>query len=87
MIINSKIKLALHHLRTGVIAHPTDTIYGLGCLANNPSAIQTIINLKKRDIKNPAFKIAKRPKHGVLTGQAPNLIYTPKANYHGKDFL
>jgi len=50
MIINSKIKLALHHLRTGVIAHPTDTIYGLGCLANNPSAIQTIINLKKRDI-------------------------------------
>ncbi len=51
MIINSKIKLALHHLKIGVIAHPTDTIYGLGCLANNPSAIQTIINLKKEILK------------------------------------
>jgi L-threonylcarbamoyladenylate synthase len=58
MIINSKIKLALHHLKIGVIAHPTDTIYGLGCLANNPSAIQTIINLKKRDIKKGFILLA-----------------------------
>ncbi len=58
MIINSKIKLALHHLKIGVIAHPTDTIYGLGCLAKNPSAIQTIINLKKRDIKKGFILLA-----------------------------
>ncbi len=58
MIINSKIKLALHHLKIGVIAHPTDTIYGLGCLANNPSAIQTIINLKKRDIEKGFILLA-----------------------------
>ena len=51
MIINSRIRLALHHLKTGVIAHPTDTVYGLGCLANNPDSIQKIIDLKKRDIK------------------------------------
>ena len=43
MIINTRIRLALHHLKKGVIAHPTDTIYGLACLANNPSGIQKII--------------------------------------------
>jgi len=43
-------KLALHHLRKGVIAHPTDTVYGLACLANNPSAIKALVDLKKRDL-------------------------------------
>ena len=43
-------KLALQHLKKGVIAHPTDTVYGLACLANNPSAIKVLINLKQRDI-------------------------------------
>ena len=43
-------KLALHHLRKGVIAHPTDTVYGLACLANNPSAIKALVDLKQRDL-------------------------------------
>ena len=50
MIINTRIRLALHHLKKGVIAHPTDTIYGLGCLANNSAGIQKIIELKKRNL-------------------------------------
>jgi len=49
MTIDAKGK-ALNYLRKGVIAHPTDTIYGLACLANNPSAIKSLIDLKKRDI-------------------------------------
>ena len=43
-------KLALHHLMKGVIAHPSDTIYGLACLANNPKAIKELIDLKQRDL-------------------------------------
>ena len=43
-------KLALHHLMNGVIAHPSDTVYGLACLAINPSAIKKLIDLKKRDL-------------------------------------
>ena len=43
-------KLALHHLLKGVIAHPSDTVYGLACLANNPKAIKELINLKQRDL-------------------------------------
>ena len=43
-------KLALHHLMKGIIAHPTDTVYGLACLANNLRAIKELINLKQRDL-------------------------------------
>ena len=58
MIINTRIRLALHHLKKGVIAHPTDTIYGLACLANNPSGIQKIIELKKREISKGFILLA-----------------------------
>ncbi len=47
MIINTRIRLALHRLKNGVIAHPTDTIYGLGCLANNPAGIKKLLSLKR----------------------------------------
>jgi len=43
-------ELALHHLMKGVIAHPSDTVYGLACLANNPKAIKELIDLKQRDL-------------------------------------
>ena len=42
--------IALDYLRDGVIAHPTDTVYGLACLANNPGSIKTLIDLKQRDL-------------------------------------
>ena len=32
----------------GVILYPTDTIWGLGCDATNPDAIQNIYNIKQR---------------------------------------
>ena len=51
MKITTKTQLALSHLRTGVIAHPSDTIYGLACMANNLDAIKTLASLKRRDIK------------------------------------
>ena len=51
-------KLALQHLRKGVIAHPTDTVYGLACLANNPSAIKALIDLKQRDIEKGFILLA-----------------------------
>ena len=50
MIVNTRIRLALHHLKKGVIAHQADTIYCLGCLANNSFGIRKISELKNRDI-------------------------------------
>jgi len=56
-------KLALHHLRKGVIAHPTDTVYGLACLANNPSAIKALIDLKQRDLDKGFILLASDVEH------------------------
>lgn len=37
----------------GLILYPTDTIWGIGCDACNPTAIERIYNLKKRDRSKP----------------------------------
>ncbi|MCC6447839.1 MAG: threonylcarbamoyl-AMP synthase [Chitinophagaceae bacterium] len=36
-------------LQDGVILYPTDTIWGLGCTADNEKAIEKIYQIKKRD--------------------------------------
>ena len=51
-------RLALAYLHNGVIAHPTDTIYGLACLASNPGAISELIKLKRRDAKKGLILLA-----------------------------
>ena len=72
MKITIKTQLALNHLRTGVIAHPTDTIYGLACMANNPEAIKTLASLKHRDIKK-GFILLASDIHYLLPFIDPNL--------------
>ena len=48
------IKKAVDILRQGgVIAYPTDTIYGIGCDIMNKRAIERIYLLKQRDRSNP----------------------------------
>lgn len=37
----------------GIIAYPTDTIYGLGCDIFNKEAVKKIYQLKKREAKKP----------------------------------
>jgi len=58
MKITPNIRLALDYLKIGVIAHPTDTIYGLACVANNSKAIMTLIDLKQRDIEKGFILLA-----------------------------
>jgi hydrogenase maturation factor HypF (carbamoyltransferase family) len=36
-----------------IVALPTDTIYGLACLAQSNEAIQSLYNIKKRDLNKP----------------------------------
>jgi serine protease len=44
------------------------------------------ITLTATDAENDALTYAATsPSHGTLTGTAPNLTYTPAANYHGAD--
>ena len=46
-----------HHLRLlrrgGVVAFPTETVYGLGANALNPSAVARIFELKRRPLFDP----------------------------------
>lgn len=37
----------------GLLVYPTDTLYGLGCDANNPTAVQRLKALKGRDSAKP----------------------------------
>lgn len=47
--MEEEITLSLKILQDGgVILYPTDTIWGLGCDATNPDAIQKIYNIKQR---------------------------------------
>lgn len=48
------ISLIVSYLKRGkVIVYPTDTIYGLGCMANNKRAIEKIYKIKKRKEGKP----------------------------------
>jgi len=49
MDYSEDLKSALNTLREGgVILYPTDTIWGLGCDATNPAAVEKIFGIKKR---------------------------------------
>jgi len=39
--------------RDGVIAYPTDTLFGLGCLASRKKAVDRVLQIKGRDPKKP----------------------------------
>lgn len=46
-----KLDLIVQSFKEGkVIAYPTDTIYGLGCLVNKKAAVKKIYNIKNRDL-------------------------------------
>lgn len=48
-MISIEIEKALEHLKKGnIILYPTDTIWGIGCDANNAEAVSKIYTLKKR---------------------------------------
>lgn len=53
-ILSAELALIVKSLKQGkVIVYPTDTIYGLGCLATNSKAIKKIKLIKKREQNKP----------------------------------
>ena len=49
------------------------------------TALPVVLNGNDTDGDALAFAIIDAPTHGTLSGSAPNLIYTPAANYYGAD--
>jgi L-threonylcarbamoyladenylate synthase len=54
-----RLRLATHHLRSGgVIAYPTEAVYGLGCDPWNAAAVARVLALKHRSIRKGLIVIA-----------------------------
>ena len=59
-----KIRFAAHVIRQGgVIAHPTEAVWGLACDPFNPQAIATILRLKKRPVSKGLILISGVSEH------------------------
>jgi hypothetical protein len=75
---------------TGAAERYVWTVVNAAPLANN-QAVTTALNqatgitLTATDDEPVSFAIVQPPAHGVLTGLAPNLIYTPDTGYAGAD--
>lgn len=42
----------------GVVAYPTEAVYGIGCLPDDPEAIDRIIGIKRRDARKGLIVVA-----------------------------
>ncbi|MFH2136453.1 MAG: L-threonylcarbamoyladenylate synthase [Patescibacteria group bacterium] len=71
----AKIKLAVTILKQGgLVAFPTDTVYGLGALATNSAAVKKIYKVKKRSLSSPLpILISKRDDLKKYTFTAPKI--------------
>ena len=49
------------------------------------TAISIVIEATDADSDELTYQIINTPAHGVLSGETPNLIYTPNAEYNGAD--
>lgn len=57
--IGRDISAACQHLKAGgIIAYPTEGVFGLGCDPNNERAIESLLNIKHRDIAKGFILIA-----------------------------
>ena len=64
-------KLKEDILQGKIVVYPTDTIYGLGCNAEDKKAVEKIKQIKKRDKNKPLSIIA------------PSFEWIKKNLYHG----
>lgn len=52
LIVSMPVRKAARILRTGgVIAYPTEGVYGLGCLPGNLAAVMRVLEVKGRDVR------------------------------------
>jgi len=59
-----QIQFAAHIIRSGgVIAHPTETVWGLACDPFNPSAVDALLRLKQRPIEKGLILVSGQHSH------------------------
>lgn len=81
MYLNKKLKKEIKDIldNDGVIAFVTDTVWGLGCLANSKTAVKKIYEIKKREAKKPLI---------LMSNEVENLLpYVKPLNEKTKDLI
>jgi L-threonylcarbamoyladenylate synthase len=64
IIPEDEIEILSHTLRDdGIIAFPTDTVWGIGCLVSKERAVEKIYNLKGRDKSKPLTLLGSSIEH------------------------
>ena len=69
----------------GLIAYPTESIYGLGCDPRNPHAVTRLLDLKGRDADKGLILIAANESqlHGWLAPQRTEELHAARATWPG----
>jgi tRNA threonylcarbamoyl adenosine modification protein (Sua5/YciO/YrdC/YwlC family) len=71
-----KVKIVIETLEQGgVIAYPTDTVYGLGCDIFNKKAVEKIYQIKKRTKKTPLSIMCSDFKQASLYAKIPDYVF------------
>ena len=75
--MNDDIKEAIRVMQEGgLILYPTDTIWGIGCDATNPEAVQKVYDLKQRsDSKALIVMLDSEAKLNYYLEEVPELAY------------
>lgn len=77
MVFDKEINEALAVLKNGgVILYPTDTIWGLGCDATNPAAVEKIFSIKSRSgSKSLIILVDSEAMLGRYVKEIPEIVY------------
>jgi len=66
----------------GVIAYPTEAVYGLGCDPSNPTALQRVVDIKKRSHDKGLILIASKRSQLDAFIRTPNAAITELMDEH-----
>lgn len=76
-LLHRDVKKVLEILNEGgIILYPTDTVWGIGCDAQNPEAVKRIYEIKQReDSKSMLVLLDKAPKLGNYLNEIPEMAW------------
>lgn len=76
--MNQEIEKALEVLKNGgLILYPTDTIWGIGCDATNPQAVEKVYKIKRRQDSKTLIVLANGPDMVTkYVKEVPEIAYT-----------
>ena len=60
-------------------------VFGQSANVDEDGSVSITLKAQDNDGDNLEFTVVSQPKNGTLSGSAPNLTYSPKANFNGDD--